>query len=327
MKASPDSGPRSQSHVQCSVPEKPEGKLPLVVLPRRSEHGLGPALRACSDRYLTRTGSILLRGFGVHDERALRELVSGFADPTRSYQFGHGGGRARGACEPGADASLSNERAYALESPSRLWICCTRLGEGRAVAAIADCREVYRRVSPSVRRQWLERGLLLIQSYGTDIGMPWSEAFQTTDWSHVEAHCRRLGIHWEWGKDERLRLSKVCSPVAVHPVSGERVWFNDAHRCSARIPEPERGATSKPIEPACQVRHADGSRIDPSDLRQVRAAFEASKVVFDWEPGDVLMLDNLLTAHAPNLAGGDLELAVAAEYAGGVASGPDPLRF
>jgi hypothetical protein len=333
MKASPDNGPRSQSHVMCSASDRREGKLPLVVLPRSSEPGvdpLGPALRACSDRYLTRAGSILLRGFGIRDERALRELVSVFADPTRSYKLGRGRALAGGDADA---ASLRNERAYGPECPSRLWLCCTDLGQARAVAAIADCREVYRRVCPSIRRRWTERGLLLVRSYGTEVGLPWGKAFETADGSCVERHCVErhclsLGIRWEWRNDDGLRLSKVCTAVAVHPLTGESVWFNDAHRCTAPFSEDERGSAPTSIEPACEVRHADGSRIDPTDLRHVRAAFEASTVVFDWEPGDVLMLDNLLTAHAPNLLGGDVELTIAAEYAGGVASAqPDPLRF
>jgi alpha-ketoglutarate-dependent taurine dioxygenase len=44
--------------------------------------------------------------------------------------------------------------------------------------------------------------------------------------------------------------------------------------------------------------YGDGSRIEPAVLDALRAAYQQELVAFPWHKGDILMLDNMLTAHA-----------------------------
>ena len=156
---------------------------------------------------------------------------------------------------------------------------------------------------------------MYVRYLGDELDVPWSRAFATSDWSRVESRCRRLGVDWEWKNGGVLRLSKTCLPMLTHPDTLERVWFNDAHLCHPGVLETRRGVSvpkpPAPKEPSLQVYHADGTSIRRSDLALIAAAFEASRIVIDWEPGDVLMLDNLLTAHSlvPRHDPGRLEFA------------------
>ena len=43
--------------------------------------------------------------------------------------------------------------------------------------------------------------------------------------------------------------------------------------------------------------YGDGTAIEPHVLDELRAAYEAETVEFAWQRGDVLLLDNMLTAH------------------------------
>jgi alpha-ketoglutarate-dependent taurine dioxygenase len=43
--------------------------------------------------------------------------------------------------------------------------------------------------------------------------------------------------------------------------------------------------------------YGDGSHIEASILDEIREAYHCEAVSFPWRRGDVLMLDNMLTAH------------------------------
>ena len=46
-----------------------------------------------------------------------------------------------------------------------------------------------------------------------------------------------------------------------------------------------------------EVSYGDGSPIDNETARRIRLALRAETVTFAWRRGDVLVLDNMLTAH------------------------------
>jgi hypothetical protein len=89
--------------------------------------------------------------------------------------------------------------------------------------------------------------------------------------------------------------------VLAHSVTRELTWFNQAHL----FPWRSRGGSSGELRWrdaagrswSASVRHTDGSKVDPSLLAAVHGAFEQAQLAVPWEPGDVLLLDNELTAH------------------------------
>jgi hypothetical protein len=121
-------------------------------------------------------------------------------------------------------------------------------------------------------------------------------------------------MDWEWKEDDGLRTRQLCQAMESHPVTGEMVWFNQAHlfHISAREPGGARGAGGglRHREPAAQHLFADGSTIG-DDFAEVRAALDAETVSFPWEQGDVLMLDNMLVAHARSPFKGPRKVIVA----------------
>lgn len=310
-----------------------ERTLFVVSPPSRAvgSRSLGPWLDVCS-RGLPERGSILFRGFGIRRQSTFRNFVSAFAAAHLWYRFdaldrsaSENAGR-ESSLEPGAARALvaRHERSYSKGRPRRIWLCCTHPAATAARTALVDGRDVFRRLPNELRRRWAERRLMYVRHLGGELGPPWPQAFATSDWARVEAHCRRLGIDWEWKRGGTLRLCKTCTPVAIHPDTLERVWFNDAHLCHPGSVETKRGVSLlKPpsaAEPALQVYHADGSAIRRSDLAIISAAYAASTFFLTWQAGDVLMLDNLLTAHGHELRGGDLQLEVAREYTNEAAS-------
>jgi hypothetical protein len=78
------------------------------------------------------------------------------------------------------------------------------------------------------------------------------------------------------------------------------VWFNQAHLFHVSSlgtdvrSSLQSGAQGNEPRNAC---FGDGTEIDEAALSHIRAVYEKELVTFPWQRGDVLILDNMLTAH------------------------------
>ena len=59
------------------------------------------------------------------------------------------------------------------------------------------------------------------------------------------------------------------------------------------------------------VYFGDGSEISDDEMRLIGEAYEQCAVRFDWQQGDVVMLDNMLAAHARDPFEGKRKIVVA----------------
>jgi alpha-ketoglutarate-dependent taurine dioxygenase len=79
------------------------------------------------------------------------------------------------------------------------------------------------------------------------------------------------------------------------------VWFNHAlffHVQSLSPTIREVLLTDFAIEDLpTNTYYGDGAEIEPEVLEHLRAAYRQETVSFPWQEGDILLVDNLLTAH------------------------------
>ena len=54
----------------------------------------------------------------------------------------------------------------------------------------------------------------------------WKSVFNTADRSVVEEECRKNCLDYQWKKNGGLRLVNTETAVERHPVTGDKVWFN-----------------------------------------------------------------------------------------------------
>ena len=57
--------------------------------------------------------------------------------------------------------------------------------------------------------------------------------------------------------------------------------------------------------------YGDGQPIEIEVLNHIREVYNQEKIKFQWQKGDIMMLDNILTAHARETYKGERKVAVA----------------
>ena len=284
--------------------------LPLLVQPAIEGLNLSEwvtANKQLVDSQLLKDGAILFRGFQVSVDQFRQFMLSVAGElltyHERSSPRSEVGESIYTSTEYPANLSIfpHNENSYAQSWPMKLSFHCAVAASEGGETPIADVRQVYRNISSQVRERFEEKGWLLVRNFGDGIGLSWQEVFQTLDKAVVESHCRRHGIAYEWKTGDRLRTRQVRQTTARHPRTGDLLWFNHAAFFHVSTLEPtisellldEFAEEDLPNN----TYYGDGTPIEPPVLAELRNAYERELVFFEWCQGDVLLLDNMLTAH------------------------------
>jgi alpha-ketoglutarate-dependent taurine dioxygenase len=285
--------------------------LPLVLEPNLPDLDLvayAAGNRGTFTELLSTHGAILCRGFDLASaeqfQRLISEISSGPLEYTeRSSPRSQVSGKIYTSTDypPELPIFLHNEQSYNWIFPRQIAFCCLLPAEQGGATPLADCRRVYERLPPAVREKLMRLGYAYVRNFGEGIGLSWQETFRTTDRHTVEEYCSRHRITTEWREDGRLRTRQVRPVAADHPLTGQRTWFNHLtfFHVSTLVPE-VRDAIQEEFEEADlpnNTYYGDGSAIEPEVLEVLRAAYAAETVTFPWRQGDVLLLDNMLTAH------------------------------
>jgi alpha-ketoglutarate-dependent taurine dioxygenase len=305
LRVSPESLVRMHELPEC-------GSLPLVIEP--AVDGLDVAAWADGNRegidtLLARHGALLFRGFDLRTVAAFERFTSAAATDRMEYRD-----RSSPRHEVGARVYTStdyppdqiifphNEQSYSLTFPMRLFFFCMTPAKEGGRTPIADTRKVEAQLSAETRRRFAEKKWMYVRNFGDGFGLPWQSVFQTDDRRTVEEHCRSTGIECEWKSGDRLRTRQVRPVLARHPRTGESLWFNHLtfFHVSTLVPAVGRALTATFADEDLpnNTYYGDGSPIEPDVLDELRRAYTSQLVSFDWRAGDVLLIDNMLTAHA-----------------------------
>lgn len=299
---------------ECLVhaePLEPDRLLPLVIRPAVS--GLSLLAWARNNRDFVETallkhGGILFRDFNVKGPGEFEQFIAAVSDEVLEYRERssprlHVGGRIYTSTEHPADQSifLHNENSYQATFPLKIFFYCVTPAASGGETPLADCRAVFRRIDPQVRQRFVEKKWMYVRNFGDGFGLSWQTVFQTADRSEVEAYCRAKGIGVEWKEHNRLRTRAVQPAVAMHPRTGEPVWFNHATFFHVTtLDAPTRDvllAEFQPEDLPTNTYYGDGSPIEAAVLEQLREIYRREAVCFPWRENDILMLDNMLSAH------------------------------
>jgi len=260
---------------------------------------------------LRSVGALLFRNFPTltitefarfASDFAGRELLSYVAGASPRTQLG--GGVYTSTEYPGEiDLPLHNELSYTFEWPEFLFFYCVTPASAGGETPLADSREILRRLDPQIVERFKARGLryerLLEDGSGNEYS--WQAAFETRDRSMVEAYCERGNVDFRWNDDGSLWLSEIRPATAIHPATGEEVWFNQADGFHpSTFGEPfywEYAANPDAHRLRLNVRFADGGEIDLADLKHIRSVIRGLAVPIAWQEGDIAVVDNMVACH------------------------------
>jgi amino acid adenylation domain-containing protein len=306
------------------VSREPLGERNLPLLLRATHADVDLVRWAVDERDSLETalrdrGALLFRGFAGVDATVFESFAALFVTEL----FDENGEHPRTAVSanvytptffpPEQKLLWHNENSFNRQGPAKIWFCCVRPAETGGQTPLADSREVYRRLDPRLRAEFIAKGVRYVRNYGTGLGLDWRTVFRTESRAEVEERCAREGLLFEWHGD-RLRTTAERPAVLRHPVTGAWSWFNQAQHwhiaCLGPRTRDSLLATFAPDELPRSCFFGDGSPIPDDAMAEICRVYQECEVVFDWQRGDVLMVDNILTAHARNPFQGERELLV-----------------
>jgi alpha-ketoglutarate-dependent taurine dioxygenase len=273
------------------------------------------------ETHLLQHGAILFRGFNIESvaefERFALSICPELFDENGELERTNISSRVYTPVNYPSDKSIlwHNENSFCPRWPLKLWFFCIQPSLSGGETPIADSRRVFQLIRPEIREQFAKKKIMYLRNYHEGLGLSWQTVFQTTERAVVEEYCRKFDLDFEWKGTDHLTTRCVRPAVAKHPRTGEMVWFNQAtHWHVSCLDEAARVSLLHLFSEEDLPRNAyygDGSPIEDAVMNEICEAYRKTEVVFPWERGDILMLDNMLTAHARNPYAGRRQLAVA----------------
>jgi alpha-ketoglutarate-dependent taurine dioxygenase len=303
----------------------PEYSLPQVISPTVKSVNLCHWVTensALLQDLLLQAGGILFRGFAISDVAQFEQIVRSVAGELLDY-YDRSSPRSAVAdkiytsTDYPADQSiyLHSENSYAATWPLKIAFCCLIPPQSGGETPIADTRKLLQRIDPTLRTRFAQQGVMYVRNFGDGLGLPWQTVFQTDEPARVEQFCQENAIEFEWKPGNRLRTRQVRQAIAQHPQTGEWVWFNHAVFFHGSSLEPDlRRAILAEFSEADLPHHTyygDGTPIEAEVLAHLRQAYAQEQIQFPWQVGDILLLDNMLTAHGRRPFAGQRRVVVA----------------
>jgi alpha-ketoglutarate-dependent taurine dioxygenase len=274
-------------------------------------------------RHLTTTGIVLIRNFDIGSVEAFERTVRCFA---QGDLFNYAGGASPRAAisvgvynsteyPPEMSLALHNELSYSTVFPHYVFFFCLIPPDEGGETTYGDSRRILRRIPEQIADSFRTRNVCYERNLQSDLTSPysWQTAFETGDRSVVEATCRSTGIAFEWLPDGGIRLIQKGPGTLTHPESGEEVWFNqaDGFHVTALDVQSREYFISNGRRFRLRSRFGDGGEIPVDNLKRIREAVSVETKAHKWQVGDVLILDNILTAHGRRPFSGRRRIAVA----------------
>ncbi len=285
--------------------------LPLVITPKFSDFNLLTWAENNQEfiiNKLLKYGGILFRNFAIKQKDDFEQFVSAVCPQLMPYTESSTprtklSEKVYTSTEFPADQTIAlhNESSYASTYPMKICFCCIEPANQGGETPIADVRKVFQRIHPRIRDRFQEKGWMLVRNYGNGFGLPWQKVFHTTDKAVMEEYCRNASILVEWKDNNRLRTRQIRPAIVQHPKTGEMVWFNhvvfwNVSSLQTQFREQFLSEFTEEDLPY-NTYYGDGCPIEDSVIAEIREIYQQEMIIYPWQKGDILMLDNMLIAH------------------------------
>ena len=289
-------------------------RLPLVIHPQRIELDLvewAKNNQIFIEAELHKHGALLFRDFSVSspvefEQFALALCPDLFGENGEHVPADVGSGNLYTPVFYAPEKKLlwHHENSFNDTWPTNIWFFCAQPADKGGETPIVDSRKVFQNIDPRIREQFMQKGIMYIRNYGEGLGLSWQTVFRTEKKEEVERYCQKAAIDFEWKEGDRLKTRLVRPAVLKHPQTRDWVWWNQAtHWHPACLDKEVRASLLALFSEQDLPRnccYGDGSLIEGAVMNAICEAYQEAEVSFPWKQGDILMLDNMLTAHARN---------------------------
>jgi alpha-ketoglutarate-dependent taurine dioxygenase len=266
-------------------------------------------------------GSVLVRGLGLRDasevSAVFRQLANGLMverEAFASRRIYSDGVYSSATWPQNQPMCMHHELSYTFEFPGLLLFACLGAPTEGGATAVADSRAVLNALPADLVARFERDGWMLTRSYNDEIGASIAEAFGTDDRGAVESYCRANAIGFEWQPDGGLRTWQRRSAVVHHPVTGQRCWFNQIAFLNEWTIDPEvreylvemYGADGLPFN----TRFGNGDPIGADVVELLNQVYVDNTMREPWQAGDLMLVDNIRTAHSREAYLGPREVLV-----------------
>jgi alpha-ketoglutarate-dependent taurine dioxygenase/acyl carrier protein len=277
--------------------------------------------RSRLQRELLQSGALLFRGFAlktVQDFESVAqafcgELFGDYGDLPREKSGRHVYGST--PYPPDKPILFHNESSHMHRWPQKQFFFCLQAAQEGGQTPIVDGRLMFKGLRPDLRERLREKQLMYVRNFVPAVDVSWQDFFRTSGKAEVEALCAKNGMDWQWLEKGGLRTKQVCPAIIEHPDTGESVFFNQIQLHHVSCLEPAvrdsllsmLGIDSLPRN----VYYGDGTPLEDEVVEEIGLLYERTAVRFPWQEGDLIMLDNMLVAHARDPFVGPRKIVVA----------------
>lgn len=295
-----------------------ERNFPVLITPGAAAESSAEAVSALAkserDRLIALArshGALLFRGFALRHAEDFKLVATSLVDELCDYCAGNS---PRSEVIAGVytsteyprelSISLHQEMSYTRNLPRFVGFFCEEQPSKGGATPLLDSRVLLESLPRDIVATFSGRRLTYIRNLnngGSGFGKSWQKTYNVEDRSRVEAHLARAGSSFEWRSDGALRVFETVDAVAVHPVTGQKVWFNQAEQWHPSALDDETRSAMLTLMPQDEfphyVRFGDGTAIPDDMLTTIRSTQERIARRTPWRRGDMLFLDNMLVAH------------------------------
>jgi alpha-ketoglutarate-dependent taurine dioxygenase len=277
--------------------------------------------RAALRAVVAEHGAVLVRGLGLRDAAEViavfRRLATTLMIEKEAFarrQIYADGVYSSATWPANQPMCMHHELSYRLEVPSLMLFACLGAPTRGGATAVSDSPTVLDALPKDLTERFERDGWILTRSYNDEIGATLAEAFGTEDRGAIESYCRANAIEFEWQPDGELRTRQRRRAVVHHPVRGERCFVNQIAFLNEWTIDPEvreylvdmYGEDGLPFN----TRFGTGEPLTQEIVELINAVYEAHTVREPWQAGDLMLVDNIRTAHSREAYEGPREILV-----------------
>jgi len=264
-------------------------------------------------------GVVVLRGFGFRKPEDFNQFALLWPKWVGGYI---GGASPRSSVvgivleatrlDPKFTIGLHQEMSYLPRYPSKIAFFGNRIADEGGATTIGDMVEVSRQVPAELAAKIQKYGVRCVRNYGPKgdgLGVahhiddkPWNVGLGTDDKEEAEAICASMGIEPYWNEDGSLTVVTVTPGYNRHTKTGELIYHSNIHthaRANADF------GTDNPIWDEARKHQkfhtgyllGNGEELSVEEQQLLEGLCDAAVKRWQWQQGDIMLLDNLQIAH------------------------------